>query len=96
MNCEKKRRQWSGREKLNIILEVMKGRGNISELCARHQISEKQYYQWRDRLLGEGARIFDFGGPSREEERLKMEIIRLKAQVRDLKQELDKKRELIW
>ena len=91
-----RRRQWTGREKLRIILQVMQGRGHISELCARHRISEKQYYQWRDRLLEEGARIFDFGGPGREGDRLKLEILQLKARVRELKAELNKDRELFW
>ena len=91
-----KRRQWTGRQKLQIILEVMKGRGSISDLCARHQISEKQYYQWRDRLLAEGARIFDFSGLGREQGRLRLENMELKARVRELKTELQKDKELLW
>ncbi len=91
-----KRRQWTGGQKLRIILEVMKGRGSIGDLCARHQISEKQYYQWRDRLLDEGARIFDGGGLGREQGRLRLENRGLKAKVRELKNELQKDKELLW
>jgi transposase-like protein len=32
------------------VLEGLKGRP-IGELCAEHEISQAQYYQWRDQFL---------------------------------------------
>ena len=42
-----KRRMWKPEQKALIVLEGLKGRP-IGELCAEHEISQAQYYQWRD------------------------------------------------
>lgn len=36
---------WSAEEKLQIVLEVMVARVNISEVCRRHGISSTAYYE---------------------------------------------------
>ena len=53
------RRQWKPEEKLQIVLEGLKESTTLTELCNRHQISQTQYYQWKDRLLGEGSKVFE-------------------------------------
>ena len=42
----------------------------ISELCRREGISATQFYQWKDRLLGSAAKVFEdkASGPSVQEE----------------------------
>jgi transposase-like protein len=45
-----KRRRWKPEQKALIVLEGLKGRP-IGELCAEHEISQAQYYQWRDQFL---------------------------------------------
>ena len=45
-----KRRKWKPEQKALIVLEGLKGRP-IGELCAEHEISQAQYYQWRDQFL---------------------------------------------
>lgn len=60
-----KRRQWTGKQKLQIVLEGLGGKVPLGELCARHQISQAQYYQWRDQLFNQGAKVFDRADPSR-------------------------------
>ena len=47
-----KRRQWPPEEKLKIVVEGLTGTSSISELCNRYQITQTQYYQWKDKLLG--------------------------------------------
>jgi hypothetical protein len=42
-----RRRRWKPEQKALIVLEGLKGRP-IGELCAEHEISQGQYYQWRD------------------------------------------------
>jgi len=74
-----KRRKWSSTEKLQIVLEGLKGAAPLAELCTRHQISRSQYYQWRDRLLQNGSKVFEHGGPQAGEERLRRDNQRLKA-----------------
>ena len=53
-----KRRKWTSRQKALIVLEGMKGRP-IGELCADHEISQAQYYQWRDQFLKDAHRAFE-------------------------------------
>jgi transposase-like protein len=84
------RRTWTGAEKLKVVLEGLKGTVPLGELCARHGISQTQYYKWRDRLLSDGAKVFDYGGPTRAEERLRHQNERLKSMVGELTMELKK------
>jgi transposase-like protein len=73
-----KRRRWDSKTKAKIVLEGLSGKG-VSELCNEYQISQNQYYQWRDKFLAEAHRAFevkeDFG-----------EVSRLKAKTQKLQQ----------
>lgn len=91
-----KRRKWTGKEKLQIILEGLKGQVPLGELCARHQLSQSQYYQWRDQLLSHGAKVFDRGGPEQTEQRLRAEVRQLKTLVGELTVELKKSEGEPW
>lgn len=84
------KRIWTGKEKLAIVLEGMKGAISLSELCNRHQITQGMYYKWRDRLLEDGSKVFERGGVNKESERLKEENPRLKRAVGELTLELKK------
>lgn len=90
-----KRRKWSSSQKLQIVLEGLKTTMPLAELCNRHQISQSQYYQWRDRLLHHGSKVFEQGGPQVEEERLRRDNQRLKALIGELTVEL-KKNDEVW
>jgi len=91
-----KRRKWTGKEKLQIVLEGMRGTVPLGELCARHQLSQSQYYQWRDQLLNHGAKVFDRGGPEQAEQRLQEQVRRLKMLVGELTVELKKSEDTPW
>ena len=80
-----KRRKWKPEQKALIVLEGLKGRP-IGELCAEHEISQAQYYQWRDLFLA--------GAPQRQG-RLERENTRLKALVGELALELKKSEEVL-
>jgi transposase-like protein len=56
-----KRRKWKPEQKALIVLEGLKGRP-IGELCAEHEISQAQYYQWRDVFLANAAKAFEPAG----------------------------------
>ena len=56
-----KRRKWKPEQKALIVLEGLKGRP-IGELCAEHEISQAQYYQWRDLFLANAAKAFEPAG----------------------------------
>ena len=85
-----KRRQWKPEEKFKIVTEGLKANCTVSELCNRHQITQTQYYQWRDKLFSDGAKLFSHGGVDKTEERLKNEVTKLKTIIGDLTVELKK------
>jgi transposase-like protein len=84
-----KRRQWTSAQKARIVLEGLRGRPT-SELCTEHQISQAQYYQWRDAFLANASKAFEIGKHSQREERLVKENARLKRLVADQALELKK------
>ena len=71
-----KRRKWKPGQKALIVLEGLKGRP-IGELCAEHEISQAQYYQWRDQLLANAAQAFEPAGTPQRQGRLERENARL-------------------
>ena len=85
-----KRRQWTPEEKLKIVVEGLSGTSSISELCNRYQITQTQYYQWKDKLLGDGHKVFTRGGIDKETDRLEKENKKLKGIIGDLTVELKK------
>ena len=70
-----KRRQSDSKTKAKIVLGVLSGR-LISEICSQYQISQNQYYQWRDKFLAKSHRAFE-NGRSHREAKLKEEIATL-------------------
>lgn len=85
-----KKRKWTGKEKLQIVLEGMREESNLAEVCNRHQITQSQFYRWRDKLLSEGDKLFVKGGMDKEQERLRAEVKKLKGIIGDLTVELKK------
>ena len=51
MGEKKTRRSWTPEEKAEIVLAGLRGDRSVRDVCREHEISEAQYYQWRDRLL---------------------------------------------
>lgn len=90
------RRKWTGQQKLQIVLEGLKGTIPLAELCNRHQITQAQYYQWRDRLLEQGAKVFEFGGADAHTQRLQNRISHLEQTVGQLHVELKKSEGGLW
>jgi transposase-like protein len=85
-----KRRKWNPKEKLMIVLEGLKGKTTITELCNRHQITQTMYYKWRDQLFKDGEKIYRHGGPDKTQQRLRNENQRLKNIIGELTIELKK------
>jgi len=51
-----KQRKWTAEEKLGIVMEGLKEKRSVSEICREHQISQTLYYRWRDKFLEGGKR----------------------------------------
>ena len=80
-----KRRKWDSKTKALIVLQGLKGKP-VAEICLEHQISQTQYYQWRDQLLANAHQVFTEN--ERKEERLSQENARLRKIIGDLTVEL--------
>lgn len=84
-----KRRQWDSKTKAKIVLEGLSGKP-LSELCNQHQISQNQYYLWRDKFLSEAHRAFESKEDGGEVSRLKAKTMRLQQIIGQLTVELKK------
>lgn len=85
-----KKRQWTSQQKLQIVLEGLSGQIEISKLCAKYQIAQTQYYQWRDHLLKFGHQAFETKNITKKEQHLEQEVVQLKKIIGDLTVELKK------
>lgn len=84
-----KRRQWDSKTKAKVVLEGLAGKP-VSEICNEYQISQNQYYQWRDKFLAESHRAFDSKVEGSELSRLKAKNQRLQQIIGALTVELKK------
>jgi len=84
------RRKWTSQEKLRIVLEGLSGQIEISKICAKYQVSQTQYYQWRDQLLKFGHQSFETKNITKKEQHLEQENKKLKSIIGDLTVELKK------
>jgi transposase-like protein len=88
------RRKWDAKTKAIIVLEGLKGKP-VAELCTEHQMSQAQYYQWRDQFLAHAPKAFEVHEHNQKEGRLERENARLKALVGELLLELKKSDEVL-
>ena len=87
------RRQWDAQAKAQVVLQGLKGTP-IADICNEHQISQSQYYRWRDQFLANAAKAFNVPQQTRREAQMAREIIRLKTLVGELTLELKKSDEV--
>ena len=88
-----KKRNFSSKEKSQIVLEGLKGQSTISDLCIKYSITQAQYYQWRDRFLDTCHMAFENNDRDKLAIRYKQEISMLKEIIGDLTIELKKMEE---
>jgi transposase-like protein len=88
------RRKWDAKTKAMIVLEGLKGKP-VAALCPEHQISQAQYYHWRDQLLAHAPKAFEVHEHNQKEARLERENAKLKALVGELLLELKKSDEVL-
>ena len=84
------RRKWDPKTKALIVMEGLKGK-TVADICIEHQISQAQYYQWRDQFLANAHQIF-VNQPKRDKQ-LTRENARLRKMIGDLTVELKKTEE---
>ena len=85
------KRKWTSQQKLQITLEGLSGSIEISKLCAKYQIAQTQYYQWRDHLLKFGHQAFETKNITKKEQHLEQQVTKLKRIIGDMTIELKKR-----
>lgn len=84
----KKRRQFTPKQKLEIVLAGLSNGEKVSEICRRQGISTNQYYNWRSQLLSSADAVFGrqkgADQPSAKEERLSEDLTRMKDVVAEI------------
>lgn len=81
------RRKWDSRIKATVVLQGLKGRP-VADVCTEHQISQAQYYQWREQFMKKMPELFS--NTERREQSLVRENSRLKKMIGELTVELKK------
>jgi transposase-like protein len=81
------RRKWDAKIKATIVLQGLKGRP-VADICTEHQISQAQYYQWRDQFMKKMPQVFV--NTERRQQSLERENSRLKKMIGELTVELKK------
>jgi transposase-like protein len=76
------------------VIEGLKGKP-VADICHEHQISQSQYYQWRDQLLAHAAQAVEVHQHTRKEARLEQANTQLKRLVGELTLELKNSDELL-
>ncbi len=84
-----KKRQWTSEQKLQIVMQGIKGRP-VSEICNEYQIGQSQYYLWRDQFLTNAGKVFEMPQKAQQQTRLERENEKLKVMVGELTMELKK------
>jgi len=85
-----KSRNWTSKEKLQIVLEGIKEKTTVAELCNKYGVHQSQYYSWRTHLLEHGVKAFELNSLTKQSRRLEAENNRLKRIIGDLTVELKK------
>jgi transposase-like protein len=81
------RRKWDAKTKAMIMLQGLKGKP-VADICTEHQISQAQYYQWRDQFMKKLPQVFL--NTERRQALLERENSRLMKMVGELTVELKK------
>lgn len=83
---EQKRRKWTAKEKLRIVLTCLQPGVEVSEVCRREGINPTMYYNWKKRLMGSADQVFEEKPKRRdvERERRDREMSRLKDVIAEI------------
>ena len=95
----KTRKKYSSEEKIQIVLEGLRGEDSIAAICRREGISPNLYYRWskdfleagKKRLMGDTQReanSFEVSEYKKENEQLKQLVAELSLNNRVLKKSL--------
>jgi len=85
-----KYRKWDPKTKMQIVLEGLEGKIQLSELCNRHHITQGMFYYWLKELQAKGHKVFESVKQTKKEQKLQEEVKKLKRIIAELSIELKK------
>ena len=88
MSEKRKYRQFTADQKLEIVLAGLKEDRSVRDVCRAYEISETQYYSWRDKLLEGGKAALHHAAQSTPEA---AEVKELRKKVGQLERALGRK-----
>jgi transposase-like protein len=68
-----RQRKWTADEKLAIVMEGLKDKKSVADICREHKVSQTLYYKWRDRFLEGGRKALDHSATGEEAHRGEVE-----------------------
>ena len=93
-----KRRRWTAKRKLEVVLEGLSEKVTIAELCRKHGITQSMYYDWKQLSLQKMEEALTFAGKTKEEYEKDKKIQTLECKIGQLTMDneiLKKTQELI-
>lgn len=54
-------RDWTARQKLDLVLEGLRDADSVSDLCKKNDIDEDVWREWRDVVLEVGEEALEYG-----------------------------------
>ena len=92
---KKQRRKFSKEFKLKVVLEAVKERSTLTELCEKYELHPNQISKWKKDFLEKAETIMDSKNPNqsqaehdKEKEKLYAKIGQLQMEVEFLKKKL--------
>jgi transposase len=84
-----KRRTFTGQQRLELVIEGLKGETPISEICRRESISQTIWHRWRDRLFANADRVFVKSDPGIADvsDAHEADVTRLRAVIAEITEE---------
>ncbi len=89
-----KRRKFTAKFKTKVVLEVLKERETVKQICQKHQLAPQQLHSWKREFLAGAESVFSQGQKGKKteaeekEERLLKTIGQLKVENDFLKKAL--------
>jgi len=68
-----RQRKWTADEKLAIVMEGLKDKKSVADICREHKVSQTLYYKWRDKFLEGGRKALDHSASGEEAHRAEVE-----------------------
>ena len=76
-----KRRRWTAKRKMDLVVEGFRAKISVAELCRREGITQSMYYEWKQQAVQRMEENLTYGGRSKEEFDKDKKIAQLERKV---------------